>query len=75
MTRKKIDPRLGETLFSMEEGEISEVVESPMGFHILFCEKVLSAEKLDPEKTKALIRKHLLAQNSKNKVQKWLSSL
>lgn len=75
MTQDKIDLKLGETLFSMEEGEISEVVESTMGFHILLCEKVLSAEIPAPNKTKALIRKHLLAQNSKKEVQKWIASL
>lgn len=75
VTQEKIDPRLGETLFSMEVGEVSEVVESAMGFHILLCEKIIKAEKMDPEKIRGLIRKHLLARNSKMEVQRWLASL
>ena len=33
-------PELDEVLFSMKEGEVSDIVESPIGFHILYCEKV-----------------------------------
>ena len=33
-------PELDEVLFSMKEGEVSDIVESTIGFHILYCEKV-----------------------------------
>lgn len=33
-------PELSAVLFKMKSGEVSEVIESPIGFHILFCESV-----------------------------------
>ena len=36
-------PELDEALFRMQAGEVSEVVRSPMGFHLLWCEKILDA--------------------------------
>jgi len=71
----KIDSRIGDVLFSMEVGEISEVVESAMGFHILFCEKIKRAERMDFDTIKAGIRKQLHTRNQNKEVQRWLKSL
>jgi len=33
-------PELDTELFNMQEGEVSDVIETEMGFHVLFCEKI-----------------------------------
>ncbi|MBU0945101.1 MAG: nitrogen fixation protein NifM [Proteobacteria bacterium] len=68
-------PSLEEALFAMEQGEISNVIESSMGFHILLCEEVIKVNTLPPEETKAKIRKTLHAQAQKRTVQRWLATL
>ncbi len=75
VARGGIHPCLEETLFSMEEGEISKIVESNMGFHILLCEEKLKTEKLLPKEAKVKIRKSMHAQIKKKAVQTWLSNL
>lgn len=75
VARGGIYPSLEETLFAMEVGEISEVVESNMGFHILLCEEVIKAEQVDPDEARAKIRKTIHAKSRKKAVQCWLASL
>jgi len=55
----KLFPELDAVLFAMEEGEISDPVESPMGLHILFCEKIFPAGTAPFEEAEAKIREHL----------------
>lgn len=55
----KLYPELDEVLFAMAEGEISQPVESPMGLHILLCEKIFPAGTAPFEEAEAKIREHL----------------
>jgi len=75
VARGSLPPNLEETLFALERGEISNVVESTMGFHILLCEEIIEAGTLSPEETKAKIRKVLHTQNKKKTVQMWLATI
>lgn len=75
VARGDIHPNLEETLFCMEEGEISKIVESNMGFHILLCEEVIKAEKLPLEEVKTKIRKKMHARIKKKALQTWLAKL
>jgi nitrogen fixation protein NifM len=70
-----LHPNLEKTLFAMEKGEISNIVESTMGFHILFCEEIIKGDTPPPEETKNKIRKVLHARNKKKTVQAWLAAL
>lgn len=45
-------PEIDLVLFAMSEGEVSGVIESEMGFHLLYCETVHAAETLPLEKVK-----------------------
>lgn len=75
VTQGTIHATLQETLFAMEVDEISEVVESTMGFHVLRCEEIIKAEKISPEEAVPKIRKILHTQIKKKAVQAWLASL
>ncbi|AGF76917.1 parvulin-like peptidyl-prolyl isomerase [Desulfocapsa sulfexigens DSM 10523] len=75
VSRGQIYPSLEETLFKMEAGEISEIVESNMGFHVLRCEKIIAAEKLTRESMEAKIRADLHVRIKKKVLLAWLAGL
>jgi len=65
-------PELDEVLFEMEEGEISEVVESELGFHILLCESITPEVKPPFEEMKEKIRASLRKRNQRTAQRQWL---
>ncbi len=64
-----------DTLCAMKEGEVSEVVETTLGFHVLLCEKVVAAEAGDKKQDLAKIRLGLLRKARRKAVQTWLANL
>lgn len=40
LVRGKLDPRLDEVLFRLPEGALSEPVETELGFHLIYCERI-----------------------------------
>jgi peptidyl-prolyl cis-trans isomerase C len=75
VTRDRIHPTLGETLFALQTGEISEIVESNMGFHILLCEEVIAGKTIPVEEIRSGIRARLLERERKKMVRTWLAAL
>jgi peptidyl-prolyl cis-trans isomerase C len=75
VSRGQLYPELDEMLFNMAENEISEVVESEMGFHILYCEQIKPAKRIPYNKVKSRIKEILLERNRRNCQKAWLSSL
>ncbi len=75
VSRGQLYPELDEKLFNMAENEISEVVESEMGFHILYCEQIKPAKRIPYNKVKSRIKEILLDRNRRNCQKAWLSSL
>ena len=73
--RGQLYPQLDELLFSMAENEISPVVESEMGFHILFCEQIKPAKRIPYNKVKNRINEILLERNRRNCQKEWLANL
>ncbi len=73
--RGQLYPELDEMLFNMAENEISEVVESEMGFHILYCEQVKAAKRIPYNKVKTKISEILLERNRRNCQKAWLAGL
>lgn len=60
--RDRLYPELDAILFVMQEGEISQVVKSENGFHILLCEKIHPAHKVpfaeaSPKISEAMMKK------------------
>ena len=75
ITRGQLYPQLDEMLFSMQESEISPVVESEMGYHILYCEQIKPAKRIPYNKVKSRIREILLERNRRNCQKSWLAEL
>lgn len=68
-------PELDAVLFSMKEGAVSEVIESEIGFHILFCEKIHSSGTATLKEARPKIQK-LLEDRARRMCQKaWLNQL
>ncbi|MES9960329.1 MAG: nitrogen fixation protein NifM [Sedimenticola sp.] len=73
--RGQLYPELDATLFGMQENEISPIVESEIGFHILLCEKIKPARRIPINKVKTRIREILEARQRKNRQKEWLAAL
>ncbi len=68
-------PELDTMLFNMEEGEISPVIESELGFHLLLCEKIKPGKRTPFAKVEQKIRA-ILEQRHRHSCQKaWLEEL
>lgn len=73
--RGKLYPELDAVLFSLKTGEISEIVESEIGFHLVLCKQIQRAETLSLQKATPKIRQ-LMKERSRRTCQRaWLASL
>lgn len=68
-------PELDSVLFDMKENEISPIVESEIGFHILWCEKINPGKRISFTKAKPKILQVLQEKRIRNCQKNWLSSL
>jgi len=71
----KTSPTLDQTLFTLNENEISAITESHLGFHIILCEKIKPATTLSPEEAIPLIKKILTRKKSQQTQKNWLKKL
>ncbi len=75
LPRGKLFPELDKALFELKAGEVSGVLESELGFHVLRCDTITAASVLGYEQAKPHIRK-LLEQKRKRAVQQaWVKQL
>ncbi len=75
VSRGQLYEQLDATLFKMTEGEISGIVESEIGFHILYCEKIKPARTVPLSKAAPRIREVLQERQRRNCQKNWLASL
>lgn len=73
--RGQLYPELDEVLFALAEGEISDVVESEIGFHILYCEEIHKEGPAAFKEARSRIRKHLIQRRREICKRNWLSKL
>jgi peptidyl-prolyl cis-trans isomerase C len=71
----KLYPELDTALFVMAEGEISDIIETEMGMHILYCEKIYASVKTPLSRAKDRIRGILEQRQRKACQQAWLDKL
>jgi peptidyl-prolyl cis-trans isomerase C len=73
--RGKLYPELDAALFSMKAGEISEVLESEIGFHVLLCKQIHRAETISLKNATPKIRQLMKERYRRNCQRAWLASL
>jgi peptidyl-prolyl cis-trans isomerase C len=75
LPRGKLFPVLDEALFNLKVGEVSGVLESELGFHILRCDKITDAGVLGYDQAKLHIRKLLEQKRKRASQQAWVKEL
>jgi len=75
LPRGQLFPSLDEIAFKLKAGEISEVLQSPLGYHILYCEAIHNAGPLKFREAEAKIREHLKKRRMRMCQKVWLTEL
>ncbi|TLP44239.1 nitrogen fixation protein NifM [Cohaesibacter sp. CAU 1516] len=73
--RGKLYSLLDETLFMMDEGTLSGVLESEMGFHILLCEDIQHGHVVPFARVRQRIIDHLTAARCHGAQRQWIEGL
>lgn len=73
--RGQLFPTLDEALFAMAEGTCSDILESPLGFHILFCEIVHPSGVAPLSEVLPGLRQWLSQRQKRIAQRKWLESI
>ena len=66
---------LDRAAFAMQPGEISDILRSEMGFHILFCEAIHPAETASFAEARDAIRQAMIKKNRTTAQRQWMRSL
>ena len=75
LRRGQLYPELEPVAFVLRLGELSEIVESPMGFHLLYCVAIEDESFVPFSVVREKIRAHLSARRQKAAQRQWIASL
>ncbi|MDP1634224.1 MAG: nitrogen fixation protein NifM [Gallionellaceae bacterium] len=75
LPRGKLFPELDQTLFELKAGEVSGVLESELGFHVLRCDAIAEANILSLAEAKPHIRKLLEQKRKRVCQQAWVKQV
>lgn len=75
ISKGQLFPELDAQLFCMEEGEISGIVETEIGFHLLYCERIEPGRAIPLSKVRGKISEILERRNQRNCQKAWLAGL
>jgi len=73
--RGQLYPELDAALFALPAGQISGVLESPLGFHLLLCEAIQEQQILSLNQARVAIRTRLEQRRKRVCQQAWLKQL
>ncbi|NCC40831.1 MAG: nitrogen fixation protein NifM [Gammaproteobacteria bacterium] len=73
--RGQLYPELDALLFALPEGQVGGPVESEIGFHLVFCERIARARAQPFSKVRDAIDAHLLARRQRNCQKAWIAEL
>ena len=73
--RQQLYPELEDAAFALVQGQISEVLESPVGLHILRCDEILPSDTLPFPDVEASIIERLTDERRKDAQKSWIKSL
>jgi nitrogen fixation protein NifM len=73
--RGQLYPQLDQALFALRPGQLSGVVESDMGFHVLLCKSVEPPQTLSLKRAAPHIRKVLAERIRESRRREWIASL
>lgn len=75
LRRGALYPELDKVLFTLGEGELSDVVRSPLGLHILRCDRIHPPRVIDEERALPRIRAMLEKRQQDAYEQAWMEAL
>lgn len=73
--RGKLYPELEQVLFELSANAMSEVVESEIGFHVLWCKKIYPSYTMSLKEAHPRIRQSLQDRYRMQKQRQWIASL
>lgn len=73
--RGTLYPALDAALYALEEGAISDVVESELGFHLLRCERILPERMRAYSEVAGALRARLTEERARCHAREWLEAL
>lgn len=68
-------PVIDEVIFGLEQGEVSEVIETPMGYHIFRVEEVAKGTTYSFEQMRDQIYDRIFGQKADERFQEWIKDL
>lgn len=75
LPRGKLYAELDAVAFALPEGGLSEAVESPLGFHLLFCERIDPSRVVSLAEAREKIRVHLEEKRRQAAQKAWIVAL
>lgn len=75
LPRGRLYPELDAALFALDAGQVSGVLESEVGFHLLWCECIEPARTVDLDQAREQIRTRLEAQRRHDCQKAWIARL
>lgn len=75
LPRGQLYAELEAVAFALPAGGLSGLIESPLGFHILLCEKIDPPRRVPLAEAKEKVRAHLMEQRRQAAQKAWIASL